>query len=376
MIFSALSGFYYFYFSFIGVMIIFFPKVLSEIGYSDIELSIIMAAAPFVRFISPFVFGNRINLTANVFIASLLLVFLSALLMYMVIDSFYALLIISVLLGFGISLTLPYVELLALKHIKKESYGKSRLFGSLGFIVVALVLKEFMQDPYNSLHFYVGISFSMLLFGLLILKLVGADVDAPSEQECSGGIFKLRQHSSLWISLFLMQVAFMPFYNFFTIYETRLGISLDVTIYLWIVGVLFEIVMMYFQGGLFKRFTLIDMLIFTTAITVVRWLMIHFFGDTITVLYASQSLHAFSFALYHSVAIRLLFELYTQRKVAQQFFFGISYGGGAFVGSILAGFVYQFDPNIVFLYAAFITFLAFIFLLKEKLTNAPFYAHK
>jgi len=365
MIHIALAGFYYFYFSFIGVMVIFFPKVLSLIGYSDIELSVIMAAAPLVRFVAPYIFGSRIPLTRFVFVVSLFIVIAATVLFYLVIDNFYWLFLSSVMLGFGMSLTLPYIELMALEKVSTASYGKVRLFGSVGFIVVALILKEYMHNPYNSLHFYLFIALAMMLLGLWMLHLVKEEIGHHEEHHDTAP-FALSKYFNLWVSLFLMQLAFMPFYNFFTIYETSLGISLDTTVYLWSAGVAFEIVMLYFQGGLFKRFHLIDMLIFSTFITVIRWLIIFFFADNIIMLYISQSLHAFSFALYHSVAIRLLYELYTQRKLAQQFFSGFSYGLGAFLGSIIAGFVYEFNPNGVFLYAGIMTALATYFLLLDR----------
>jgi PPP family 3-phenylpropionic acid transporter len=367
MIHTAIAGFYYFYFSFIGVNVIFFPKVLSLIGYSDIELSIIMAAAPLVRFVSPFIFGNRIHLTRKIFQIALFSVLISSILMYLAIDDFYALFISAVALGFAMSLVLPYVELMALEYIDKAVYGKVRLFGSVGFVVVALVLKEFMDNPYHSLYFFMGIGVLILLFGLWTLKLVTQELGTKSTTTQTAP-FKLRNYTYLWISLFLMQLAFMPFYNFFTIYETALGISLTTTVYLWIAGVLFEIVMLYYQGIFFKRFTLIDMLIFSTFVTAIRWGLVYFFPTNIGVLYFAQSLHAFSFALYHSVAIRLLFELYDQPKVAQQFFSGLSYGLGAFLGSIIAGFIYDYNPSIVFLYAALMTLLATYLLILQRKT--------
>ena len=59
------SVFYFFYFAIIGVYIIFMPKVLIELEYSTVEVGIVYAAAPFMRFLLPFVFKHYIDLSKN-----------------------------------------------------------------------------------------------------------------------------------------------------------------------------------------------------------------------------------------------------------------------------------------------------------------------
>jgi len=74
-------------------------------------------------------------------------------------------------------------------------------------------------------------------------------------------------------------------------------------------------------------------------------------------------LHAFSFALYYSATIAYLFHIYENKKLAQQFFGGISFGLGGFVGSILAGIFYG---EYLFLYASFVAFIAFLIIYNLK----------
>ena len=138
-----LSIFYYFYFSIVGIYIIFLPKVLSGVGYSASEIGVLFAAAPLVRFILPFLFMRGLDLNSRVFSASLVLVVLSIFSFFVTLQNFSLLLLSNISLGIGLSLVLPYVELISLDTIGKERYGKVRLFGSVGFIVVALVLVKF-----------------------------------------------------------------------------------------------------------------------------------------------------------------------------------------------------------------------------------------
>jgi len=67
-----LGAYYFFYFALVGVYVIFMPKALLELGYSTVEVGIIYAAAPFMRFLLPFVFRHYLALTPKVYLLSLL----------------------------------------------------------------------------------------------------------------------------------------------------------------------------------------------------------------------------------------------------------------------------------------------------------------
>jgi PPP family 3-phenylpropionic acid transporter len=90
--------------------------------------------------------------------------------------------------------------------------------------------------------------------------------------------------------------------------------------------------------------------------------LLFIFPDNITILFFSQALHALSFALFHSAAISYLFYLYKHKSLAQQLFSGITYGFGAFLGALIAGYVYELYPAQLFLSSTFIALLASYFL--------------
>ncbi len=158
-----------------------------------------------------------------------------------------------------------------------------------------------------------------------------------------------------------MQVSFGAFYNFFTIYETDYGVSLDMTIYLWSFGVLAEIVMLFFQGR-FLRNNLLLILQITTFASAIRWFLLYLFPQNLVILFFAQSIHALSFALFHSAAISYLYFTYKHKALAQQFFSGITYGLGGFIGALLAGYIYEIYPRELFLSSSFVALLACAFL--------------
>jgi len=357
--FSILLGaYYFFYFALVGVYVIFMPKVLLELSYTTVEVGIIYAAAPFMRFLLPFVFRHWIALTPKVYVVALVLTFLGTLLFLGTVGNFWLYLSANLLFGAAMGISLPYIETIALSSLSKNNYGKVRLWGSLGFMGIALWLGKVLASPYEALYYLSAMAFLTLLFGVLLLKYDHSTHDATHEDTS----FSLSKYWAFWISIFLMQVGFGGFYNFFTIYETSHGISLEMTSWMWSFGVICEIIMLYFQGPLLQK-NLLNILQFATLVTAVRWLLLYLFPDSITITFTSQSLHAASFALYHTAAITYVFSLYTQKKLAQQFFLGIAFGLGGSVGAVLSGQIYG---EYLFLVESFITFAAFVILLIHQ----------
>ena len=357
MLFFNLSAFYFFYFAAVGVYIIFLPKVLHDIGYNAFDIGIIFAIAPLMRFATPFLFLKHIKLNQTIFkVALYLCIFFSAL-FYLSIEHFYAFMINNALLAACLSLILPYLEVTAIKNLGKEKYGKSRLYGSIGFMVISLVLARFLSKPDIAIHYYLVVIILTVVFAILLLKY-----DVEHKNEINYEAFSFFKYWPFWLSLFFMQISFGGFYNFFTIYETAHGISLEMTSYLWSFGVICEIVMLYFQGPLLKN-NLLAIIKFCVGITVLRWFLLYLYPDSLTVTFLTQSIHAFSFGLYHSAVIIYLYTLYENKKLAQQFMYGVAYGLGGFVGAFVAGAVYG---EFLFVYSAIFAFISFVALFLVK----------
>ena len=119
--------------------------------------------------------------------------------------------------------------------------------------------------------------------------------------------------------------------------------------------------MLYFQGGLLQK-NLLLLLQFGALATALRWFLVFAFADTLWVMFLAQSLHALSFALFHSAAISYLFHLYRNKALAQQLFSGISYGLGALMGALLSGYIYEYFPKYLFLVSTLIAAMAFWYL--------------
>ena len=103
-----------------------------------------------------------------------------------------------------------YLEVTTVTVLGKERYGKARLFGSIGFMLIALVLAKFLTSPFIALHYYLAIVVLTVIFALLLLK---NDLEAKINQT-GDEVFSFLKHWAFWASIFFMQVSFGGFYNF------------------------------------------------------------------------------------------------------------------------------------------------------------------
>ncbi len=346
-----LLGFFYLsYFALVGVYIIFLPKMLTLYGYSAAQIGAIFSAGPLMRFLLPFIFRHIGGVSRRAYLGALLAALGASGLFFLTLDHFLLFFIANLLYGAAMGVILPYVDTIALQLVKREHYGRVRLWGSIGFMAIALWLGRVLETPMQSLGYLLALAMATLLGGWLLARY---DQGHHPTRSGKGGTLSLKRHWAFWLSAFLLQVSFGGFYNFFTIYETAHGISLEMTSWLWSFGVLCEIAMLYWQGPLLRR-NLLGLIEFATATTILRWGLLWLWPDSLLVAFAAQSLHAFNFALYYTAAIAYVYDLYEDKKLAQQFFLGITFGLGGAVGALLAGWIYEWRPADLFLFEALI----------------------
>ena len=241
-------------------------------------------------------------------------------------------------------------------------------------MVIALWLGHTLSSAKEGLIYLSIMAFFTLVFGYLITQYDqdNCEISNPKDRNRS---FSLSKYWAFWLSAFLLQVSFGGFYNFFTIYETEHNISLQMTSYLWSFGVLCEVVLFYYQGPLLKH-NLLMLLKLTITSTILRWLLLYIYPSSLIVAYASQSLHAFSFALYYTAVIAYVYDLYAQKKLAQQFLLGMSFGLGGSIGAIIAGKIYDFDSELLFGVEAVIAFLSLMAIFIHERRREGIYADK
>lgn len=364
--FLKLSSFYFFFYITIGIYIIYLPKILDNLKYSSMQIGIIFAIIPLIRFLIPFVFLKKFKLSDKVFMFALFTSLTSSVLLLFTINNYYLLLFSNILAGIGMTILYPYIELITM-NILKERYGKSRLYGSLGFIFISSIASSFSKDYKLILYIYI---FATLIFVLISITMLfdkdrgNNDGDnSINKVKTTPATISLLKHKGFWISVFLIQISFGAYYNFFTIYETKQGINMNIVSYLWSFSVICEVIILYFQDFILK-IGLVKIIKFSILITSLRWFLLYIFPSNIYVSFFSQALHAISFALYYSATILYLYDIYKDsRKIAMLFLSGISYGLGGLIGALLSGLTYG---KYVFLYSSIIAIFGLLALYLDK----------
>jgi len=343
--FLILSLFYFLFFTLIGDCVIFMPKYFETIGFNPSQIGLIFAMLPISRFLTPFIYLKK-PLTKFDYILALIISTLSSFLLLT--QNFYLILTAFFLIGVSFSIVFPYIEAIAIEALK-EKYGKTRLFGSIGFMLFGIVFS------------YIYGNLVWLFIGLMILTNI-TSLYFLSDKTIKRSIDKINflKEWKFWLAVIFIQISFGGFYNFFTIYNLEAGISKEYIGWLWAIGVMAEIFIFIYQHNFINKLTpntWIKIAIFFTAI---RWFMLYIFAGNLIMVAISQLIHAFSFAIFHTASLFYISQHYTNKTLAQQFYAGIAYGMAAFLGSIISGLLYGDN---LFLYESIFAFLGFLIML-------------
>ena len=78
------------------------------------------------------------------------------------------------------------------------------------------------------------------------------------------------------------------------------------------------------------------------ALAALRWLLIGHFAGDLPILLLAQSLHAFSFGVFHAVSIHLIHQFFpgSLQGRGQALYSSLSFGAGNAVGSLAAGYLW------------------------------------
>ncbi len=359
-----LSGFYFFYFASLGALIPYISLYFKKAGFDALEIGILVGIIPATKIIAPYIIGwladhsrcpIRIIRWANLFAAILFgFIFFG--------HTFWWLVWVMASFSFFWNAVLPQFEATTLNHLgpNTHQYSNVRLWGSLGFIVAVLVLGEvFTLVSVN----WLVVILSVLLFGVLFASLFVPESPCKHEHNHASILHVIRQPSVLAFLLicFLMLLSHGPYYTFYSIYLENHGYSSRIIGFMWATGVIAEIIVFILLPRFYKQTRARSLLLITFALTALRWLLIGFFPQYLTVLFFAQLLHAFSFGMFHAVSIMLVHQYFRgiYQGRGQALYASLSFGVGGAVGSLVSGLLWSTtSPQFLFTLAAMVALLA------------------
>lgn len=369
-----LSGFYFFYFAFVGAMAPYWSLYLRELEFTALQIGVLMALLQVMRIFAPNIWGHIADHSGHraPIVRSAALVCLIAYLGVFWGTGFWWLFAVMSLIGFFWSAPLPLVEAITLSHLKERSdlYGKIRLWGSIGFILVVLGLGFALDFAPIRILLWVVLG---LLLGIVLFARLLPDAPVPShetEHVPLGRILRRAEVVALLVAAILMAAAHGPYYTFFTIHLVDAGYGKGMAGWLWALGVLCEIGVFLLMPRLLKRVRMETVLSFTLVAAVLRFLLIGWAVENLAVLLFAQTLHAFTFGAYHAAAVGLVHRHFRGRNQArgQALYNSLAFGGGGTLGSLYAGAAWDsFGGSVTFsLAAACAGLAAVVFLLYGR----------
>ena len=361
-----LSSFYFFYFASLGALIPYWSLYLKSLGYSAQSIGILMAIIPGTKIFAPYLWGWLADHTRHpitiIRLANLLAVVVFA--GVFVDTGFVWLMLVLFAFSFFWNSSLPLFEAMTLNHLgdDEHKYSVIRLWGSLGFIMMVVLLGEFF-DTAGIDHAPVVIL--VLLAGILLASLIVPERLSAHHEGQAHIVHVIRQPVVLAFLLvcFLMLMSHGPYYTFYSIYLENHGYSRGMIGLLWAVGVMAEVIVFLMMHRLLRTVAARQLLLVTFMLTALRWLLIGFFVDNLSVLFFAQLFHAFSFGVFHAVSISLVHRFFTGRHQGrgQALYASLSFGAGGAVGSLVSGLLWdQIEHAVLFTLAAAVAMIAFL----------------
>lgn len=338
-----LSGFYFFYFAFVGVMAPYWGLYLHSLAFDAWQIGVLMSLLQVMRIFAPNVWGHIADRTGRRVAIVQLAAFVCLIAFVGVFwaTSFWPLFLVMSLISFFWSASLPLVEAITLSHLREgtERYGRIRLWGSVGFILVVVGLGAALDHASIRLVLWVVM---LLLVGILLTaRLIPEAQVSHAEQEHTPLIQVLRRPPvwSLILAGLLMTAAHGPYYTFFTLHLVALGYSKGLAGWLWALGVVSEIGVFLLMPRVFARVRPESVLLLTLLAAGLRFLLIGYGADHLPLLLWAQLLHALTFGAYHASAMSLVHRHFTGRNQArgQALYNSLALGVGGTLGSLLAG---------------------------------------
>ena len=249
------------------------------------------------------------------------------------------------MLAIALSPAIPLADAITLQWIGEHggSYGSIRVYGSLGFLLAAIIAGRILNS--------IGVTALFLLLTIIFCGPLLVSFFVPGQSGVSMARVKARElllllrDRTLLLFILLCMIGYGTFaaYNtFFGLYLKSLGVSTSAIGLASGMASLSELPTMMLSGILMKRLGVKWLLIIGLGIAVVRWLAYATFTDY-PVLFAFTLLHGISFASFYVSAVTFIDQRVPlhMRTTGQTLFYGTSFGLGTWVSTNLFGALYE-----------------------------------
>lgn len=344
-----LSGFYLFYFTFLGALVPYWSLYLQSFEFEPQTIGLLMGMLYATRIVAPSLWGWLADVSGQ----RMRVVRFGALAAWLVFALIFwqssALGIALVTLGFSFfwNAILPQFEVVTLHYLgeQRDDYSRIRVWGSIGFIG-AVLLVGYLLDQ-------IAIRWlPLILLSLLVLiwcnTLVVAQGPLPVQAVSAApvrlsAVLKRPEVVAFFVVCFLIQFGHGPYYSFFSPLLQAQGYSRTLIGLLWGLGVAAEVVLFFLMPQVLARWSLRQIMLASLWLSALRWGIIGWLPEQWPLLLFAQLLHAASYGSLHVVGIALVqhyFPVSIQGR-GQALYSSLGFGVGGLLGSVVAGYLWQ-----------------------------------
>jgi MFS transporter, PPP family, 3-phenylpropionic acid transporter len=363
------------YFAVVGVLSPYLGLYMDAIGLNANQIALLLALPQITRIFAPPFWGwlaDKYSRPDLILKFSALAMMLSAVGLLLSGGSVAAISVALLAFYLFSAAQMPLVEAYAIGVSQGHAgaYGDMRVWGSLGFVLAVVACGPFLDWAGRITLPWVVAAISAVLFvsclGYQPTTLKKPLVDALP----IANILRNRQVRMLLASCTLHVFAHSALYGFLSLFLAKQGFSGAAIGAFWAVGVITEILWFKFQQRFFNRYTSHSVLVFCTAIAVVRFALLGALDGSGTLWWAIlaitllQASHAFTFAAHHTAIMNKMHEWFSQNQQsqAQAFFVASVYGAGGATGTFVAGWLWaSLGPAWAFYGAAIASAMALLF---------------
>jgi len=225
-----------------------------------------------------------------------------------------------VLLAFGFRSTVSLLDAVTTIQIGKTgNYGRIRVWGSISFILVTLLLQwNPLLKPNSAGNIGLWLTIAAGVSAVPILLLPGVFLkSSPKRDTAEAAVGKAIPILSVYVMggfamIFLSRVAMTSIYTYFPLYLTEV-LHWDAVGAMFAVATLSEVPLMFVSVVLIRRYGSLPLLAVSAAGICVRLLILAFlpFKPCIVI---SQTLHSLCFGVYHPAAVDFVAGIFPAQK--------------------------------------------------------------
>lgn len=340
-----LAGFYFWYYSIVGTFLPYWSLYLQDQGFNYKEIGLLSSIAILTRIFAPFIWGFIADKTGKRMLLVRIATWMEAVIWFLIFiipNNMQSIALLMLIFSFFQNAILAQFEGVTLfwlgdKHT--ESYGKIRKWGSIGFIVGVFNIGTILDivDIHYLPMMLLCIAFTAFIWSFTIKE----PNSAPSSQKNLEPLLPILKKpivAAFFIIEFIMLFSQAPFYSFYSNYLKFAGYSTTQIGFLWSVGVIAEIIMFNYANFFLNRFSWRNLVTLCLIMTCIRFVLVGLFPNHFYIQFISQCFHAFSFGLFHIIAMRIILQNFNAKLQGRgQALYSTMWGLGVASGSILAG---------------------------------------